>query len=57
MKQIIFLAALMLAACNREEQPQAPTSAESERLDDAEEMLNQLANEESPPREPEARQP
>ena len=31
---------LFLTACNREEQPQAPTQAESERLDDAESMLN-----------------
>jgi len=46
MKQIILLAALLLASCNREEQPQAPTSAESGRLNDAEAMLNDLANEE-----------
>ena len=49
MKQKIILAALFLtAACNREEQPQAPTAAESERLNDAEAMLNDLAKEEGP---------
>ena len=42
---------LFLAACNREEQPQAPTTAESERLNDAESMLNTLANEEGPEQE------
>ena len=45
----LFLALLLLAACNREERPEAPTPAESERLDDAEAMLNDLAaNEEGP---------
>jgi hypothetical protein len=39
---------LFLAACNREEQPQAPTTAESDRLNNAEAMLNGLANEEGP---------
>ena len=39
---------LMLAACNREEQPRAPTAEESDRLNDAEAMLNGLANEEGP---------
>jgi hypothetical protein len=46
MRQILPLAALLLASCNSEEQPQAPTSADSERLDDAAKMLNDLANEE-----------
>jgi hypothetical protein len=47
MKRIVPLtAALLLASCNREEQPQAPTAAESERLDEAEDMLNELAKEE-----------
>ena len=46
MKKFLLLGALLLAACNREERPEPPTAAESERLDDAEEMLNQLANEE-----------
>ena len=39
---------LFLAACNPEEQPQAPTTAESDRLNNAEAMLNGLANEEGP---------
>ena len=46
MKKNLILVSLLLAACNREEQPQAPTAAESERLNEAEEMLNALANEE-----------
>ena len=46
MKKILLLSALLLAACNREERPEPPTAAESERLDDAEDMLNDLANEE-----------
>ena len=46
MKNYLVLAALLLTSCNREEQPQAPTAAESERLNDAEAMLNELANEE-----------
>ena len=48
MKPTILIAAVLLASCNREEQPQAPTAAESGRLDEAEEMLDQLANEEGP---------
>ena len=46
MKKILLLGILLLASCNREERPEAPTAAESQRLDEAEEMLNQLANEE-----------
>ena len=46
MRNVLILAALLLAACNREEQPQAPTAEESDRLNDAEAMLNGLANEE-----------
>jgi hypothetical protein len=36
---------LLLAACNREEKPEAPTAAEAQRLNEAEAMLNGLANE------------
>jgi hypothetical protein len=43
-----FCLLLFLAACNREERPQAPTIEESARLNDAEAMLNSLANEEGP---------
>jgi hypothetical protein len=39
---------LLLAACQREEQPAPPTAEESDRLNDAESMLNGLANEEGP---------
>ena len=39
---------LLLTACNREERPEAPTPAEEQRLDQAEAMLNGLANEEGP---------
>ena len=46
MKWIAPTLLLLTAACNREERPQAPTAAESDRLDEAEDMLNDLANEE-----------
>ena len=46
MKKILLLVALFLGACNREEEPEPPTPAETERLDEAEDMLNDLANEE-----------
>ena len=39
---------VLLAACNREEKPEAPTAAEAERMNQAEAMLNGLANEEGP---------
>jgi len=45
---MILAVALLLVGCNREEQPEAPTPAEAERLNDAEEMLNALRNEEGP---------
>ena len=48
MKPLILLLLLGLTACNREEKPEAPTPAEAERLDQAETMLNGLANEEGP---------
>ena len=46
MKQILLASILMLCACSREEKPAAPTAEESDRLNDAESMLNGLANEE-----------
>ena len=46
--RLLLSALLFLTACNREEQPAPPTAEESERLDDAESMLNGLANEEGP---------
>ena len=48
MRISLFLLALALTACNREEKPEAPTPAEADRLNDAEAMLNGLANEEGP---------
>ena len=39
---------MMLAGCNRAETPQAPTAAETEQLNDADAMLDKLANEEGP---------
>lgn len=48
MKQILLLATLLASGCNREEQPQAPTQAETEQLNEAEDMLNDLANEGAP---------
>ena len=46
--RMAIAALLMLAACNREEQPAPPTAEEADRLNDAESMLNGLANEEGP---------
>ena len=43
---IPILLLILASACNREERPQAPTPAETEPLNEAEEMLNGLANEE-----------
>jgi hypothetical protein len=48
MKQILAASLLVLASCQREDRPQAPTAEESDRLNDAETMLNGLANEEGP---------
>ena len=42
MKKILLLGMLLLPSCNQEERPEAPTAAESERLNEAEEMLNAL---------------
>jgi hypothetical protein len=47
MKTWSLCLALAAAACSRDA-PQAPTSAETEQLDDAEAMLNDLAKEEGP---------
>jgi len=46
MKLILVAGLLLLASCNREEQPQAPTAGEADQLNEAEDMLNGLANEE-----------
>jgi hypothetical protein len=52
MKTGLLIVALILAsACNRDPQPEAPTPAETERLNEAEAMLNELAKEEGAARE------
>jgi hypothetical protein len=45
--RIVLLAALLLCACRKEE-PAAPTAEQSAQLNDAEDMLNNAANEEGP---------
>lgn len=57
MKKIALALLLLFGACNREDQPEAPTPAEAERLNDAEAFLNQLANEEAPAPGQEAARP
>ena len=57
MKRTLLALLFLASACNREEQPQAPTAAEAERLNDAEAMLNELANEEAPAPAQEERRP
>jgi len=47
MRQIIICAALLLAACH-DRRPPAPTAEQSQQLNDADAMLNDLANEEGP---------
>ncbi len=44
----LLLLLILLPACQREETVAPPTAAEHQRLDDAESMLNNLANEEGP---------
>jgi len=46
--KLLLTALLLLTACNREERPAPPTTEQSDRLNDAESMLNGLANEEGP---------
>ena len=47
MKGCILSLALLTAAC-RQQEPPAPTAQETEQLDDADSMLNDLAKEEEP---------
>ena len=54
MRISILFAAVLLASCNREDKPEAPTPAESARLDEAEAMLNELASNEAGPANAEA---
>ncbi|WP_294003398.1 hypothetical protein [Sphingomonas sp.] len=44
----LLLLLILLAACQREETVAPPTAEEHQRLDDAESMLDNLANEEGP---------
>ena len=46
MRKILLTIALLSAACGREDRPEPPTPAESQRLNEAEAMLNDLAKEE-----------
>ena len=47
MRQIIIGATLLLVACH-DRRPPAPTAEQSQQLNDADAMLNDLANEEGP---------
>ena len=47
MTRTLLLAALLLAACHKDEPP-APTQQQSDQLNEADSMLNDLANEEGP---------
>ncbi|MCL6728890.1 hypothetical protein [Sphingomonas hankyongi] len=52
LRPLFLCAALLIASC-RDKEPPAPTSAESAQLNEAEEMLNGLAqNEEGPEQSP-----
>ena len=47
MKRSLVVLALVIAACDRD-RPPAPTAEQSNQLDEAEAMLNELANEKGP---------
>ena len=48
MRHLLLAGCLLLAACHKDE-PQAPTAEQSDQLNEAEDMLNDLAtNEEGP---------
>ena len=47
MRVILIVAALALSAC-RDAQPPLPTSEQSDQLNEAEAMLNELGNEKGP---------
>ena len=47
MKRIAIAIALLIAGC-RDEAPAPPTAEQASQLDDAEAMLNAMANEEGP---------
>ena len=47
MRRIIICALLLIAACH-DRRPPAPTAEQSQQLNEADSMLNDLANEEGP---------
>ena len=47
MTRILVLALLLLSSC-RDQRPPAPTSEQADQLNEADSMLNDLANEEGP---------
>jgi len=47
MTKYLLIAILLLAACHQK-RPPAPTAEQSAQLNDAEDMLNNMANEEGP---------
>jgi hypothetical protein len=47
MRQILICALLLIAACH-DRRPPAPTAEQSQQLNEADSMLNDLANEEGP---------
>jgi hypothetical protein len=48
MRPIVLLVMLATLSCDREDRPRPPTAAESEQLNEVDEMLDRLANEEGP---------
>jgi hypothetical protein len=51
MTKFILVSALLLAGC-REQRPPAPTAQQSEQLNDAADMLDNVGNEEGPEQRP-----
>lgn len=48
MKRLAVMLPLVLMSCSDHERPQPPTAAESDQLNEADAMLDRLANEEGP---------
>ncbi len=49
MRRILLIGLLFISACHHREQPSAPTAEQSAQLNEAEDMLNDMAqNEEGP---------
>lgn len=49
MRLWLIMASLMMAGCQRDQRPPAPTAQEAAQLDNAEADLNSLGNDEGPP--------